>query len=146
MRLFLTGEEVSDIGQHFCPSLERLYIGPLMQGEDRSPANLAVLTCAMWPGNPPRKLVFLNLEDLQIHCAIGHRVHTLRELYGTQFPNCSFPVTCRNCVDWKGCGQTLISCKQVILHLGLIHQRLFYILLHDQDQNLSHIIQHLFPE
>ena len=122
-----------------------LYCSPLQLGSDRSPDNLALHTCALCPGLTAQKAVFINLKELQVHYVLGHYGRSLKELFYSQYPGCTFPARCLACPQWKGCGQLLMNEEQVILHLGLIHKRLFYLLMHN-PRALSLIAQNVCPE
>ena len=101
--------------------------------------------CTLCQGLPAQKAVFITLKELQLHYVLGHFGRSLKELFYNQFLDCTFPAKCLHCSQWKGCGQWLMNEEMVILHLGLIHKRLFYLFMHD-PRDLSLIAQNVCPE
>ena len=130
-RNFWVGENLKDRRQHLCAKVIWLHSSPLQGGGDQSPENLILCTCTLCPGLPSQKVVFMSLKELQIHYVIGHFSRSIRDLFYSQFPDCNFPMHCLHCAQWKGCGRLILNEENLILHLGLVHKRLFYLLISD---------------
>ena len=144
-RTFWIGENLKDNGQHLCTELIWLHCSPLQVGGDWSPENLILRTCTLCPGLPSQKVVLMSLMELQLHYVLGHFGRSLRDLFYNQFPDCNFPMFCLHCAQWKVCGQWILNEENLVLQLGLIHKRLFYLLMND-PRDLSTTPLNVCPE
>ena len=121
------------------------HIEPPQQTENRSPFTLDMLTCAECPGTILQKPFFENNEALGRHYVLGHKAFALKELYGKEFPVCPFPAMCQDHHEWKRCGKKLADWEHMVLHFGITHWRLFYLMVRDRYNNYYNVIRRLFP-
>ena len=135
LAVFLTKEKRNDLGQHFCAAFGTLQIELPRQTEDRSPFALATLTCAECTGTILQKPVFENNESLRKHYVLGHKAFALKELYGKEFLVCPFPAMCQEHHEWKICRKKLAGWGHMVLHFGITHQILFYLMVQDRYNN-----------
>ena len=92
-----------------------------------------------------QKPVFENNEALEWHYVLGHKAFALKELHERQFLACPFPTIFPDHYGWAKCEEKLTDWVQMVLHFGIKHHRLFYLMVQDRYDNYYDISQRLFP-
>jgi len=141
--------------KHFCVFLGReLNFDPLIvtqdsssglmeSGNPRSPSNMNKFTCSICPGTMTEKCVFRSVEDLKKHLILGHKAFFIRNetmKEGIDFHG--YQVDCYV----KNCNFKLKDWEEAVIHLGIVHKKLWHALKHDKDNDWTYLLRKLFPD
>jgi len=118
-------------------------IGLLESGNPRSPSNMIKLTCRICPGETTKKCVFRSVEDLKKHLILGHKALFIRDELkkeGIDFHGDQVDCYVKNC-DFK-----LKDWEEAVIHLGIVHKKLWHALKHDKEFDWTYLLRDLFPD
>ena len=139
-RVFKDVSEVRDAKaqkHHYCAT-EGVLKTPLKLYNSPSPAKRSLLSCIICQGVKP---IFLDNTELIKHIALAHKARFFKKEISKRYPKDKLFGKC-----YKNCDYESISLEDTILHLAVEHQKLFWALKHDKDNDFKILIKRLFPD
>lgn len=99
----------------------------------------ATLACTLCDGEKP---VFIDAEALKLHYIFGHSNSFFQK--NIKGYTAGKPWKCT--IAPQNCTKVLASWKDIVLHAGIHHEKLFQALKHNKAYDMTNVLKRLFPD